>query len=89
MADQSDRNCVVPAHQGMTPKPYKSSRFRSVVAIRRVIDVAQMLPEEKLGAQPREAMCAGVRSEWCTFRTEPNHRVMCKDLPNAPDRKEH
>src|SRR5882724_9704817 len=26
MADQSDRNCVVPAHQGMTPNPYKSSQ---------------------------------------------------------------
>src|SRR5882757_9671094 len=24
MADQSDRNCVVPARQGMTRKPYKS-----------------------------------------------------------------
>src|ERR1700730_15845907 len=27
MADQSDRNCVVPAHQGMTPNPYKSSQL--------------------------------------------------------------
>ena len=31
----------------------------SVVVIRALVkDVAQMLPEEKLGASPREAMCA-------------------------------
>jgi len=45
----------------MTPKPYKSSRFRSVVAIRRVIDVAQMLPEEKLGEQPRNPIVSAVK----------------------------
>jgi len=26
MADRSDRNCLVPARQGMTRKPYKSSQ---------------------------------------------------------------
>jgi hypothetical protein len=27
MADQSDRNCAVPARQAMTRKPYKSSQY--------------------------------------------------------------
>src|SRR6266853_3647968 len=45
MADQSDRNCVVPARQGMTRKPYKSSQ----VIHRAPRSQAEMVPGRFVG----------------------------------------